>query len=379
MNAWIYGVGTTRFGRQSDRLPAELGWEAVAEALADADVSSSRCGVCRDGVRDARRRAARVVGRRAHRDPDRHRRERVRERDDGAGRGRARDPLGPLPARAGAGGRAPDGSFKGPISSDPTDVDQATGLLFPGLYAMSASRYMYEHGASRFGPRRGGREELAPRLDEPARAAPDRIDARAGAGVADDRRAADALPVHRALRRGRGRGARAGATLGARRAVRGVALGSGRAWDHESTGTWGAGLVRDIATQAYAQAGIEPGDADVLEVHDAFTIGEIVTLESMGLAQEGEAPAAIAAGAFQHRRRDAGQPVRRPARARASARRHRPRAVRGAGLAAARRGGSAAGLGPADRRAGNDGRRGRRARRQRVRRRRAGENLTSRD
>ncbi len=69
--------------------------------------------------------------------------------------------------------------------------------------------------------------------------------------------------------------------------VRGVALGSGRAWDHESTGTWGAGLVRDVATQAYAQAGIEAGDADVLEVHDAFTIGEIVTLESMGLAAGG--------------------------------------------------------------------------------------------
>jgi len=60
--------------------------------------------------------------------------------------------------------------------------------------------------------------------------------------------------------------------------------------------TWGAGLVRDIAEKAYARAGIEPGDADVLEVHDAFTIGEIVTLEAMGLAAEGEAPAAIAEG-----------------------------------------------------------------------------------
>ncbi len=65
------------------------------------------------------------------------------------------------------------GSFEGPISSDPTDVDQATGLLFPGLYAMSASRYMYEHGASRFGSGRGGGEELAPRVAEPACAAPD--------------------------------------------------------------------------------------------------------------------------------------------------------------------------------------------------------------
>ena len=38
-----------------------------------------------------------------------------------------------------------DGPDRRPI---PTDVDQATGLLFPGLYAMSASRYMYEHDAT---------------------------------------------------------------------------------------------------------------------------------------------------------------------------------------------------------------------------------------
>src|SRR5262249_45336861 len=48
----------------------------------------------------------------------------------------------------------------------------------------------------------------------------------------------------------------------------------------------------------YERADISPDDADVLEVHDAFTIGEIVTLESMGLAEGGEAPAAIASGRF---------------------------------------------------------------------------------
>src|SRR5262249_19502871 len=80
--------------------------------------------------------------------------------------------------------------------------------------------------------------------------------------------------------------------------VRGVALGSGRLWDHETPGTWGAGLVREVSERAYAQAGIGAADADVLEVHDAFTIGEIVTLAAMGLAGDGGAPAAIAAGRF---------------------------------------------------------------------------------
>ena len=104
--------------------------------------------------------------------------------------------------------------------------------------------------------------------------------------------------MHGPVRRGRCGRAGAGAPVGARRRDPGHGLGSGRAWDHESPGTWGAGLVHDVAEQAYAVAGIEPGDADVLEVHDAFTIGEIVTLEAMGLADAGEAPAAIAAGRF---------------------------------------------------------------------------------
>jgi uncharacterized protein YbcI len=34
----VWGVGTSRFGRQPDVLPAELAWQAVAEALADAGV-----------------------------------------------------------------------------------------------------------------------------------------------------------------------------------------------------------------------------------------------------------------------------------------------------------------------------------------------------
>jgi acetyl-CoA C-acetyltransferase len=35
-------------------------------------------------------------------------------------------------------------------------------------------------------------------------------------------------------------------------------------------------------------AGVDPSDVDVLEVHDAFTIGEIVTLEALGLCKPGE-------------------------------------------------------------------------------------------
>ena len=59
---------------------------------------------------------------------------------------------------------------------------------------------------------------------------------------------------------------------------------------------WGFELVRDVAAAAYEEAGIGPQDADLFEVHDAFTIGEIVTTEALGLAAEGEGGALVDSG-----------------------------------------------------------------------------------
>ncbi len=75
------------------------------------------------------------------------------------------------------------------------------------------------------------------------------------------------------------------ATGGAREiGVRGVALRSGLPWNHRSPHVWGHDIVRDTAADAFAAAGIAAAtDVDVVEVHDAFTIGEIVTTEALGL------------------------------------------------------------------------------------------------
>ena len=37
MSAWIWGAGTSRFGKQPELSTAQLVWAAVAEALTDAD------------------------------------------------------------------------------------------------------------------------------------------------------------------------------------------------------------------------------------------------------------------------------------------------------------------------------------------------------
>ncbi|HPJ30577.1 MAG TPA: thiolase domain-containing protein [Methanothrix sp.] len=42
------------------------------------------------------------------------------------------------------------------------------------------------------------------------------------------------------------------------------------------------------ARKAFDQAGLEPKDIDLAEVHDAFTIGEIVAIEDLGFVEKGE-------------------------------------------------------------------------------------------
>jgi acetyl-CoA C-acetyltransferase len=50
------------------------------------------------------------------------------------------------------------------------------------------------------------------------------------------------------------------------------------------------------ATTAYDESGITPADVDLLEVHDCFTIAEVLALEGLGLYDSGAAIDAAAAG-----------------------------------------------------------------------------------
>jgi acetyl-CoA C-acetyltransferase len=51
--------------------------------------------------------------------------------------------------------------------------------------------------------------------------------------------------------------------------------------------------AQDAARQAYEMAGIGPQDIDVAEVHDCFTISEILAYEDLGFAKPGEGPVLI--------------------------------------------------------------------------------------
>ncbi|MFT3855502.1 MAG: thiolase family protein [Ilumatobacteraceae bacterium] len=59
-----------------------------------------------------------------------------------------------------------------------------------------------------------------------------------------------------------------------------------------------AALTVETVGQAYADAGITAGDLDVVELHDAFTVEEMLYVEAMGLTPPGGGAAALAAGDF---------------------------------------------------------------------------------
>ncbi len=56
--------------------------------------------------------------------------------------------------------------------------------------------------------------------------------------------------------------------------------------------------TKEAATRAYKQAGIEAKDVDVAEVHDCFTIAEILALEDLGITKKGDAAARLRRGEF---------------------------------------------------------------------------------
>lgn len=58
-----------------------------------------------------------------------------------------------------------------------------------------------------------------------------------------------------------------------------------------------AEITARTAGLAYEQASLGPEDLDVLEVHDAFTISELLYYEALGLCSRGEAADLLASGA----------------------------------------------------------------------------------
>lgn len=64
------------------------------------------------------------------------------------------------------------------------------------------------------------------------------------------------------------------------------------------TENFDAALTAETTAFALRDAGVAVGDVDLVELHDAFTVEELLYVEAMGLCRRGQAAAALAAGEF---------------------------------------------------------------------------------
>ncbi|NPV69562.1 MAG: thiolase domain-containing protein [Firmicutes bacterium] len=178
------------------------------------------------------------------------------------------------------------------VSGD-TEYERLAGVTFSGIYAIMARRYMFEHGVDRkylsmvavknhkhgaMNPKAHIRREIT--LEE----------AMSGAPVAAPLNVYDCCPTSdgaAAVILARGDIAREFTVSPV--FIKGMGAGADALAIHDRPDITGLQAVRDAARQAYAAAGVGPDDIDLAEVHDCFTIAEIMAYEDLGFAPRGQA------------------------------------------------------------------------------------------
>ncbi|MEX2304453.1 MAG: thiolase domain-containing protein [Bryobacterales bacterium] len=174
------------------------------------------------------------------------------------------------------------------------------GATFPALFAMIAQRHMYEFGTTREHLAAVAVKNHANGLKNPyahLRKAITIEQALNGRMIAEPLTLYDCSLISD--------GAAAVLLVASDRAkefapnpvcVRGVAQASDRLALHEKPDITTFAAVRTAAEKAYRMAGVGPGDIDFAELHDCFTIAEIIALEDLGFVPRGQGGPASADG-----------------------------------------------------------------------------------
>lgn len=178
----------------------------------------------------------------------------------------------------------------GTLRLNADDPDVAQGVSMPAVYAMRAQRYLAATGATvadlaavAVKNRGNGAANPLAQFREPVTVAE----------VLGSRPVADPLTLLQCCGTGDG----AAAVVVSRRPGPVTVAAS-----QTSSGTVGAHdlarepLTERVAGAAYAEAGIGPDDLRVVELHDAFSIAELLYYEALGLCGFGAAPGLLADG-----------------------------------------------------------------------------------
>ncbi len=298
----IAGVGMTKFGKQPERLLEELGREAILAALADAGLEPGHlqavyCGNALGGGSVGQRVLANMG---IDRLP-------VVNVEAACASGSVAVREGWLWIAAGLydavlviGAEKLSDRFDGVVTLDrEAEPETQLGLTMPASYALIAQRHLAEHGTTRqqlaeVSVKNHRHGCLNPHAQYQVKFTVEQVLA--------SRLIADPLTLYQCCANSDGAAAI-------------ILVADNRATQMPRSPVWilGSGLasgtsmrrVRDLtfsdiaarASQAaYAQARISPADVDVAEVHDAFTIGEIVACEALGFCQPGQGGPLVASG-----------------------------------------------------------------------------------
>jgi acetyl-CoA C-acetyltransferase len=304
MSAYIYGVGTSAFGRQPAIALRDLAWQAVSEAFEDADNDRPQAvyvgtvfgeaGIAQRilsdmgivGVPVFTIENACASGTTA-----------LHEATESVLHGRFNTVLALGLEQL---------SVRGPLNPESGDADGGRGLSLPGTYAMNACHYIHTYGVRA--------EQLAMISIKNHKNALGNPRAQYAGDYTIEQVLQSPMisdPITRLQCCPLSDGAAAavvGKDRGRKRDIRvhGHSMNAGAYWDHRNNSACGFDLISKVANAAYKQANVKPKDIGVFEVHDAFTIGEIVATEAIGLAKEGKGAWLVESG---HTWREGPQPV----------------------------------------------------------------------
>jgi acetyl-CoA acetyltransferase len=289
----VVGAGMTRFGRHPESDAADLGAAALMESIDDAGidprlVESAYVGHVFQGMVTGQRILAQVglAGL-----P-------VANVENACSSGATAIREASLAIRAGEndivvaiGTEHLTSKFSGALTPDPSDPEAAVGATMPSVYAMRARRYMEEYGMTReqlalIPVKNKGNAALNPLahfrtpitvedvLD--SRPIADPLNLHDCSPVTDGAAAVILMSDRAAKKYANGRGVRLAAS----------ALRTGTV-DTTPTSMTYEPLTWATAQDAYERAGIGPDEVDFAEVHDCFSIAEILRVEGLGLFEQG--------------------------------------------------------------------------------------------
>lgn len=185
-----------------------------------------------------------------------------------------------------------------PLEREDWEVNQ--GMVMPALYAMRARRYMHEYGLT---ARQLG--EVSVKAHEHGALNPNaQIKKRVSIDeVMASRPVADPFTLWHCCPTGDGAAALviASAEVARKQKTQPVRVAASEVTSGIYTNgyrdmTW-AELTARGAKHAYEMAGVGPKDIDVAEIHDAFTIAELMYYEAFGFCERGEAYGLLSSGA----------------------------------------------------------------------------------